>query len=236
MTRDRRIRVPHQRPRDADRHISAAEWRGWAGVYGSGGDEMPEHTRAQDLREWVEHKGQERAPRVEREAAEQHELAVEAQRRWWGLGFFHHAQESGGYGAIRGKRMQVRGVRGGVQDVEVLVPERRIIVQATLGGEYGTFLEPPVLLAVELKSPAARPSAAIRETLGEWWLSWRPEGTATDPEGDRRTHYGLKGAQAKRLRLLHAVGFRTFVAYSAQEALEWIEQRVGPEPVEIEWP
>ena len=211
--------------------LSRKERMHCAQTWALAGNSRPMSPQAQAVRDqmdgWIEAGQVERAPRVEHEAAEQQELATRARTRWWYPGFSHIAQESGNAeGAVYGRKLKDRGQRAGLQDVEVLVPARftRDTSRAA------------TRLALELKSPQARWARDDLHPGPKWWLTIEYQGTQTDPAGDERTHYGLRGKQARRLRLLNACGYQTMVAYSAEEALAWIEAQVGPEPVEIEWP
>ena len=216
--------------------LSRKERMHCAQTWALAGSSRPTSPQAQAVRDqmdgWIEAGQVERAPRVEHEAAEQQELATRARTRWWFPGFSHQPQEGGG--EIRGAQMRQRGQRAGLQDVEVLVPARRAL-RPDVGVDV-PWPFPALRLGLELKAPSARWARDDLHPGPGWWLTIEYEGTPTDPEGLERTHYGLRGKQAKRLRLLNACGYQTMVAYSAEEALAWIESQVGPEPVEIQWP
>ena len=107
------------------------------------------------------------------------------------------------------------------------------------GGAFGRGMPDwlvlvPVLLAIEVKRVSARPK---HDPGPEWWLRdewpWRKQGGI---ENDHSTHYGLTWAQAKVLRLHYLAGYRTTVAYGADEAIAWLDEQCGPEPSEpVNW-
>lgn len=154
-----------------------------------------------------------RAPPVQRESAEMQEIMQQARTRWWRWGLIRHEPAV----AIRmdertKQRRKAEGIRGGMPDLELVIPwmARDFAVHAYL----------------ELKEPESRPKRAVAE---RWWLEWHGTG--------EQTHYGLTARQAAMLQCYAAAGCPTMVAFSADEALAWLDAQAGspPDVLPREW-
>lgn len=158
-----------------------------------------------------------RAPRaraVQHELREAEHLAVEAYRRWWWRGFT--ALEHRSAHAREADQRAHQGVQAGLPDYLLLVP------CDYPGRGDARPARTSVRAALELKAPAHRPK---REVSPRWWLA----------ECDGKTHYGLRPEQRHWLRTMAGAGFETMVAFSATDALAWLDAQAGPRPEVMPW-
>ena len=145
----------------------------------------------------------ERARPVQREQAEARKLAALVHRRWYRHGFTRIEHRTSNWKEGEGRLME--GAQTGMPDFWLFIP-----------GE----IRPSVRAVCELKAPEHRPKREIDSAY--WWLDAWPEGQAS--------WYGLRRDQWRWLWLLNQCGFHTFVAYGADEALEFFDAVAGDEP------
>lgn len=121
---------------------------------------------------------------------------------WWGAGF---------------QRWEARTVHDGEtlqswrEGASAGWPDCGIFVRTV----DGIFLN----AACEMKTEADRPKRSMPHY---WWLGNWP--------GEQQSWHGLKREQHRWLSHLEANGWRTLVAYSAQEAYEWFDALAGQRP------
>jgi len=165
--------------------------------------------REQELLRRLPQPGKERAPPVQHEATEARHLAVEAYRRWWYPGWtaIEHRTAYAREADARGQQ----GVKTGLPDSMLLIP-----------GSPWQMPRQSVRCVVELKAPSHQPK---RDPGEAWWIN----------ACDGKTHYGLRPDQRWWLRTMAACGFHTFVAFSALEALSWLDEKAGARPEVLPW-
>ena len=147
-----------------------------------------------------EEKARARPVQVEQQHA--HRLATWAYRHWWYPGWTCIEHRSSHARETDARSQQ--GVKTGLPDSVLLIPARRI--------------EDPIMCALELKAPHLAPK---RDPGHEWWL---------EDFGDAASRHGLRREQAFWLRTMAGCGFRTKVAYGADQALAWLVEQAGPRP------
>ena len=136
------------------------------------------------------------------EAVEQQRLTIWAQAQPWRDGYVHHEQARGSW--REAAELAARGVRPGWPDV--------------------TVYRAPLMVALELKSEQHRPK---NPQPPEWWLEWDVTNGWTWDSVKDPTRYGLRASQAKTLAMLDGCGYRTCVAYGADEAIRWLQGVLG---------
>lgn len=162
-----------------------------------------------------------RRGRKKREATEQAGLYRLVLTRWWAP-WYRHVEQANMIPKV-GEDLRNRGKQAGQPDVFLRIPP--ISGQRDSGRIWGDWDR--VLAALELKAPYQRPKRKL-EPDDTWWLYYKPE---IDPLAKHEpSHYGLRASQARELQILHACGYQTMVAYSAEEAFEWLDKVAGPKP------
>lgn len=143
---------------------------------------------------------------VQHERTEMESLYRRLRQQWWRWGWWHH--EAATWDDREAQLRHRLGVRPGWPDCELHIPDPD-------GGRA-------LAAYCELKRPDLRPR---RNVPPRWWLEGLAEG--------KRSRYGVSGHQLAVLAMLHECGYETMVAYSADEAFQWLDQIAGPRPEQL---
>lgn len=206
----------------------------------------------------VDEAGPPRKPRSspeQRERMEMRKLGVMVQygRRdegapWWAPGF--ERWESADWRVREVSEQAMQGAQPGWPDCGLFVPAIFLECHgadaphgdATYHGS-GSWTLPCVRVVCEMKEPNKRPKSDVP---WEWWLKYRrfrertvyrDNGrvdvvveTETLSRGWQQSVYGVQAYQLRKLARLSGCGFRTLVAYDADEAFDWFSRIAGPKP------
>lgn len=149
-------------------------------------------------------------------------LAAWAYRHWWYPGWtaIEHRTAHWREADQRSKS----GVKTGLPDYVLMIPPRIYYSDEpgatvdTWPGIAVTRPTPATLCALELKAPHLAP---VKDPGPDWWL---------DDIGDAASRHGVRREQVLWLRTMAGCGFRTKVAYGADQALAWLVEQAGPRP------
>ena len=146
-----------------------------------------------------------RAKPIQHEDAHARMLAARAHRHWWAPGFTR-VEHRTSHSRERDERA-LQGAQTGMPDFWLFVP-------------LGWWDAGVCIRAVcELKAPELSPA---RRMCNYWWLDAWP--------GDQQSWHGLRKDQWRWLKILDGCGFKTNVAYGADQAEAFFVEAAGPEP------
>lgn len=163
-----------------------------------------------------------RPVQVEQQHAER--LAAWAYRHWWYPGWTAIEHRTAHW--READQRSRSGVKTGLPDYVLMIPgaarrqrvnryDDRGILKSCDVEEVGGD---GVLCALELKAPHHAPA---KDPGPDWWL---------EDIGDAASRYGVRREQLFWLRTMAGCGFRTKVAYGADQALAWLSAQAGPRP------
>lgn len=164
--------------------------------------------------------------RVQHERLEMQKLALlidygrgeNGKAPWWSPGF--ERWEAATWDDGHTLQQWREGARPGWPDCGLFVP-----AYVPIKSGWNPGAQHIICAVCEMKKPADRPRGGMPP---QWWLlDWGSRG--------EKSWHGLKRQQWAKLRALHACGFATRVAYSADEAFEWFDRLAGPRPEVLPW-